>query len=214
MAEELLKHVEAAIGRLADRGTGWVTRRDAAEALGRASGKAVEALRAHSQDKDVDVRLGVERALATASASLAGMSFRGPDRGEPLSTLARACEKPGEREVTQHGNGYAVRVKLNGDRHQVVYIDPHRRKDGVELVRVFSYCGAFSVEGMKWALQANMKLTQAALALVEAEGEERFVITNCFLATEVSPLAMKQSVKEIALYGDWMENKLTGLDEF
>jgi len=40
------------------------------------------------------------------------------------------------------------------------------------------------------------------------------VLTNCFLARTATPSLIKASVKELAHYGDWIESKLGGLDDF
>jgi len=146
----LFNDIESAVAELADARAGWVHRRDAAEALGRAAGQALTALRAHEDDADVDVRAIVQKVLGQASA---------------------------------------------------------------ELIRVFTYCGAESEEALEWALEANMKLSHCALALTHDEDNRRFVLTRCFLAEAARPEQVKAAVKEIAFYGDWIEKKLTGLDE-
>ena len=40
------------------------------------------------------------------------------------------------------------------------------------------------------------------------------VLARTFLASEATPAQVKAAVKEIAYYGDWLELKLTGLDDF
>ncbi|MCP4639964.1 MAG: hypothetical protein GY851_06015 [bacterium] len=193
---------------------GWVTRRDAAETLGKIASAALSVLNDHRDEMDVDVRRGVEEALGHASAALAGVAPKARETAFSLADLARMCEKKDRRVVKPSGDGFVVDVTLKSGRGQAVFISPLKQKDGTELIRVFTYCGKVCPDSMKWALRANMKLSQGALAIDKAEGEERFVLLNCFIASEVTPMELKASVKEIAYYGDWMEHKLTGMDDF
>ena len=75
-------------------------------------------------------------------------------------------------------------------------------------------CGKPRADAFEWALRANMKISLGALALTRDGGEERLVLTNCFLARTATPSLIKASVKELAHYGDWIESKLGGLDDF
>jgi hypothetical protein len=127
--------------------------------------------------------------------------------------LARACAKTGERTVTRHEQGYAIDVQLKEGRHQRVFLTAFERKDGVKLIRVFTYCGKPTPESLQWSLEVNMKLTRGALALCGKDADLRLVLVDCYPAGEATPHAVKTSVKEIAHYGDWIEQKLTGLDE-
>lgn len=207
----MFEEIDKAAVDLANREAGWVTRRDGAEVLGQAAVRALAALKAHEEEPDVDVQRSVESALGQASGALAGVAPK--PGGHSLEELARFCEKPGSREVTASGDGYAVKVQLKAGRHQMVYITPFKRKDGIELVRVYTRCGPPQEKTLSWALAANMKLAQCAFALIEEEGEEQLVLTNCYLAGQATPTEIKVAVKEVAHYGDWMETKLTGLDD-
>lgn len=220
---------------LADTRAGWVTRRDAAEWLGEAAVQAIAALREHTAEEDKDVRAAVERAIERVNQAMAGapvepLGYRtwkpqggedraGTDRdGAPrtrytLEELAQACVKPKVREVTEDKSGYRVHVRLKSGRSQTVYISPFTRRDGVELVRVYTRCGKPMQNAFGWALRANMKIAQGALAIAKEQGEEELVLTNTYILDEVSPREIKASVKEVAFYGDWVESKLSALDE-
>ena len=209
----MFEQINEAAKQLANTQAGWVTRRDGAEFLGKVAAAALGVLNENRDEMDVDVRRVIDAALEEARAGLAGVKPKasGP---VPLGDLVKACEKPGRREVRPDGDGYVIEVKLKEGRHQTVYVSHAERKDGIELIRVFTYCGKYAEEAMQWALRANTKLAQGALALTDADGEERFALVNCFLAGEVTTTEFKASVKEIAFYGDWVEKKLTGLDDF
>lgn len=210
----MLEDIKRAEGQLANPDSGWVTRRDAAVQLSRAAVAAVEALKAHEDELDVDVRRVIEQGLGEASAALAGVQPLPAVKEYSLEELARSCAKPGQRVVAPHGNGFVVQVETKGGRRQAVYLMRTERKDGQSLVRIFTECGRATQESLHWALRANMNLSHGALALSTESGEERLVVINCYLADYCTPNEVRASVKELAFYGDWIEKKLTGLDDF
>ncbi len=199
---------------LADADSGWVDRRDSAQKLGDIAAKALDALRQFGDELDVDVRRAVDEALGNASAALAGVEPVRQSKHYTLEELARSCEREDNRVVAPHEDGFVVQVDLKSGRHQAVFIMPHTLRDGGELIRVFTKCGAPTDQSLEWALRANMKLSQGALAIDKKDGEKEFVLINCFLASETTPLEIKDAVKRIAFYGDWVETKLSDLDEF
>lgn len=207
----MYEDIDKAAGELRNQEAGWVTRRDAAETLGQAAARALTALEAHKEDPDRDVQGAVQKELGKAGGALAGVK---PEGGYTLEELVRACEKPGKRTVKPEGDGFVVEVKLKGDRRQLVNVQPYERRDGAKLIRVFTYCGKPSDDALHWALRANMKLNQGAFALADMEGEEQFVLMNCYLEGEATPREIKASIKELSFYGDWIEQKLSGLDDF
>jgi hypothetical protein len=209
MFDEISKDAEV----LSDSKVGWVNRRDAADHLGEAAKRALTALQSHRQEPDVDVRMAVEKAIQHGAGGLTGVTPAAAKHGYALQDLANACSKPGERSVRAHGEGYEIEVSLKTGRRQKVYLMPHSRKDGVRLVRVYTYCGRPKPESLKWALQTNTKLTHGALALLGDGDEERLVLVDSYLMDEATPETIKRSVKESAFYGDWIESKLTGMDE-
>ena len=199
---------------LANTDAGWVDRRDSARTLGEIAAKALDALRAFDDELDVDVRRSIDEALENASGALAGISPVRQSKHYTLEELARSCERDDNRVVAPHEDGFVVQVELKSGRGQAVFIMPHTLRDGAQLIRVFTKCGAPTDASLEWALRANMKLSQGALAIDKVEGEKEFVLINCFLASETTPLEIKDAVKRIAFYGDWVETKLSDLDEF
>lgn len=200
---------------LRNQNAGWVTRRDGAEGLGRLAAHAAEVLREHASDTDRDVRTAVRTALGRVAAEVRGMKPVPQDRSYTLAELAKACERTGKRELVEHGDGYAVTVKGKDGREQTVFIVPAKRKDGVDLVRVYTRCGPAQDDQFRWALESNLSLSHGAFALSDEfanGGGAEFVIINVFIASEATPEEVKASVKEMAFYGDWLEQKLTGQD--
>jgi hypothetical protein len=208
----MFEEIDKAIAVLSNRGSLWVSRRDAAESLGEAACGAVTALDAHQNDLDEDVRRVVRKGFDKVVACLGAATSA--SRTYSLEDLAHACEKPGERTVKPDGEGYVVEVKFKTGRRHYVYLMPFVQQDGARLIRMFAYCGKPTPESLRAALKDNLKLTHAALALCGEGKDERFMLVNCYLANEVSPAEVKASVREIAVYGDWLEEKLTGKDEF
>lgn len=206
--------VEKIEGQLADRDAGWVTRRDAAEALGQRASQAVEVLRRFEDDSDRDVRSAVLGCLGWVRSAVEGIRPVARDKTYSLAELANSLDKKGSREVSRHGDGFKVHVSLKNERRQEVFITPVDRSDGESLVRVYTHCGKPTPDSHMWALRNNMMLAQCALAITEHEGEDMFVLVAGLITDHISPLELKAAVKEIAFFGDWIEEKLTGLDEF
>lgn len=205
----MLKELDKAVASLSDARAAWVTRRDAAESLGAVAERAIRALQAHRQDKDVDVRAAAERALGRVSGAVAGLA---PQRGYSLEELAQACAKSDQRTVERHGEAYIVTVDTGEGRRQRVSLRVQEGRRGPLLV-LTTRCGKPTAEAVGWALRANMDLALGALALAQEDGVECLVIRSCYLPGEVTPTEIKASVKELAYYGDWIERKLAGTED-
>mgnify|MGYP005842634343 CR=1 FL=1 len=209
----MIEEIEKAIADLQNPKAGWATRREAAELLGRAAVESLSALHAHRDEPDVDVRHTIDRARAEAARAMRGAAAQ--PQGQPahsLEELVRACHKPGVCDVQPHGDGFKLDMRLNTGRRQVVYVEP-LRKETTDWIRVLTYCAPYTGETPVWALRANARFAQAAVALVDRDGQEWFAIVNNFLAGEVTPRELKAGVKEVAFYGDWVERKLVAKDE-
>ncbi len=214
----MLKGIEKAIKALGDTSAGWVTRQDGAEALGRAACDALRALIAHRDDKDVDVRRAVREGLERAGNPEAPPESAANEtpkaRRYSIEDLAKACEKPKRRKVSKEGGRIVVEVRTKKDRTQKVYLAPKRQKNGPELLRVFTYCGEPKPKVEAWVLRSNVRLPNCAFAVVMEEDREYVVLQRNFLLEEARPAEVKAAVKEVAGYGDWFENRLTGTDTF
>lgn len=199
---------------LADAKAGWVHRRDAANALGDMAARALAALRDCARDGDVDVRTAVAHALAKAKAGFAGVAPP-PETGYTLEGIARACERSGKRTVREDKDGFAIEVSLKDGRRQTVYLRSLARDGDETLIRLYSFCArAPDAEVIAWAMRANAQLGHSALAVVPAEDGERLALVRCFSPKDATPDRVRAALKEIAYYGDWLERKLTGSDEF
>ncbi len=211
----MFEAINAAAEKLHNRHAGWVTRRDSAELLGKIALRALGALHAARDETDVDVHRAVETAMGQAAAALEGVKPRPVERSFTLDELVRSCEKAGERTIEKISDEeYTVGVTLKNERHQSVHVRKFKRSDNVELVQVYTVCGPGDEESYAWALRANTKLVQSAMALEKHDDGEHFILTTSFLADHVTRQELKSAVKETAYYGDWIEGKLTGQDEF
>lgn len=210
----MFEEIDGAIQKVKDTKAGWVTRRDAVELLGKVAIKALNALLDASDEMDVDVRRSVDDMLGRAAAALKGVKPKVVQETLSLEELAKACAKEGVRVVEPEGDGYVVRVSMKDGRRQHVHLRQFTRADGVALLQVYTVCGKADEKSYAWALRANMKLIQGAVALARQGDDERFVLTMCFLAGEVTKPEIKAAVKEAAYYGDWIEQKVSGQDEF
>jgi hypothetical protein len=208
----MFKRLDRAIIDLKDREGGWVTRRDAAEALGKIGHHAFSALQKHKDDADQDVRIAAQKAIA-----LVGNVPSPPppsDKEIDLRELARACEKPTKRAITMKKGRFSVDVHLADDRHQTVHVMPHKLKDGTRLLKVFTVCGEPETKIMEWAMRSNAKLVRGAFAIHNDGDKEMLLLIDNFRWENITPGEVKAAVKEIAYYGDWLEKKISRLDEF
>lgn len=211
----MYEELDQTIAALENSSAGWVTRRDAAVALGEYVRRARAALEAHAKEKDVDVRRGVEEAIKSAGPS--GAPAPGATTSTPapptMRELARACYRKSRRKVKPEGDGFVVRVQARDGRAQDVRIDRTTQADGREIIRVSTECAAADPETIAWAIRNHARFTYCAFCVEERGGEERLVLACNFEPELVSPAQVKNAVKEAAHYGDWLEKKLTGQDE-
>lgn len=209
----MLNDLENIIAALADTNSGWVARRDAAEALGEIAKKSIAALQAHAAEKDTDVRAAVERALRQIGEPASATASAGTVAAPPtMKALALACVKKPTRAVRREGTGFVVRVALKNDRTQDVQIARHTRDDGRELIRVSTECGPADAESIAWAVRSNSQLMFCAFNVDEREGVDHLCLVRNFDPKHVTPAMVKDVVKEMAYYGDWLEKKLGGGD--
>jgi len=208
----MFEEIEKAIAVLQNTNAGWVNRRDAVDYLTEAADKAVDTLNAYREEPDVDVQFAVEKGLGHLSARLAGIEpvAAAASQRYSLDELAQACAKPGQREVAPYEDGYKVEVTLKDGRRQQVYLMPYQEENRPSIIRVYTYCGKALRSAFRWALKSNMRMTYGAVALRKEEDEDRFLLVNNLLASETHPAEVKGSVKELSIYGDWIEKKLSG----
>ena len=204
--------LEQAIRDLSDARAGWVVRRDAAEALGKAAQQALACLQSHRKDKDQDVQRAVEDALR--SLHLGDIPPAPENRTYTIEEMVQACEKKGKRVVEAQGDGYAIHVKLAGGRSQTVHVKPYSRSDGTQLIRIHTLCGEATEKVIHWALRGNSKLPHCAFALHKRDDKEWIILVYNLDRDRATPEELSTAVKAIAHYGDWFEKRLSGQDEF
>lgn len=211
-----MEELEKAAADLKKKDAGWVTRRDGATKLGEIAETAIDTLNQFQEDNDVDVRLGVQRALEAVEAKIKpSAGFSGMPKIQSLKSMAYDLVKSGERDVSEHGDGFKVQVTLpRKNRKQTVYIDPYQRRDGVKLVRIYTFCGEPTDQAYRWALRTNTKLAQGYLSVLEGDdGKEHLALMNVYIESELTDKELKASVKEVSYYGDWIEEKFSQGDE-
>lgn len=208
----MFKRLDRAIVDLNDLDAGWTTRRDAAEALGEIGQHALAALVNRKDDKDQDVRIAVQKSLG----QIGDIPTPAPpeDTDINIRDLARACEKPGKRKVTMEKGRFSVEVHLKDKRNQTVQVMPHNLNDGKRLLKIFTTCGDPKPKVVQWAMRSNANLVRGAFAIHQEGDKEMLLLIDNLPWDQVTPEEVKASVKEIAFYGDWLESKLSGSDEF
>lgn len=196
---------------LANARAGWVTRRDAAEALGSIARRAYAALEQHLQDPDVDIRAAVAKALTGVKRPEVPPLLQ---EAPTLAALVKGLAAPGRREVAPDGEGFAVTVTLSPERKQKVFLSTFTPADGRPLVRVHTCCGGEHASLFPWLLKHNAKLSHCAFALLEVAGAMRTALVENLPLESATPEMVKSAVKEIAHYGDWLERKIAETDTY
>lgn len=204
------KSIQELIQELNDKTSGWATRRDAAENLGKYAHRLVTELLNHQQEEDMDVQMEVERSLEPLRVLLETPGKT--QKQYTLRELALACERHGHRTVDTYKTGFVVTVKLEEGRSQRIYIMPNKSTESKKIIRLFTLCGEASPEMLSWALKANAKLTHAAFSILAFDEGEQLAIINNILKENATPAIIKRGVKEMAFYGDWLEEKLSNGD--
>lgn len=214
MGQDVHETVAQWVKDLTDTKVGWVVRRDAAESLGKLAREALQCLLAHREEGDQDVRGAVTKALSGIEDGRLPLVIGGAQSPYDMETLVRACEKPGQRTVEPHGDGYLIRVHTAENRMQSVQVHPFAHSDGTQYIRIHTYCAEADAKAIEWAMRANVKLPHCAFAVHGHEGKEWIILVHNFNRERAKPEDLRAAVKAIAYYGDWFEQRLTGLDEF
>jgi hypothetical protein len=207
MLDELRKTVEV----LSNPRTGWVSRRDAAETLGKAAGLAIMALRQFEREQDVDVQHAVVKAIDEVQHSLKNAHSGSLVAKEmSLGELVKATEKPGKREISIDGDGFAIHVQLPNGRKQTVYAAAVKDREGNDAIRLMSVCCPLTQDVYEKALRANSTIVHGALAAGVVNGETRLILVRFLEVPDATPGKFKAAVKQVAFHTDWMEQKLAG----
>ncbi len=136
-----------------------------------------------------------------------------PTGGVPsLEKLVEAIEKKGSRDVSKSGDIFEVKVETKDGRSQTVYIEATQSNTKRDIIRVTTPCAKAGEKAYEWALTNNSHMSHCSLAIESIDGEPWLVLVNNLLADTVSYAELKLTVKEVAFYGDWVEEKLGGED--
>lgn len=212
----MLDELEKTIQTLASSRSGWVSRRDAAENLGKAATLAYRMLAQYADEPDVDVQRAVYKALEDIRLAVRDNTVTEvPARSITLADLVNALDKPGKRTVQTHDSGYRITIALPDSREQTVYVSSFKDQEGVEHVRLVSPCSSVTPDVVAKALRANFNMTCGALAITDLDGEPRLALVRLLPCAEATPREFKSIVKQIGFYADWLEKRLThGSDVF
>ncbi|MCX5758810.1 MAG: hypothetical protein NTU83_09965 [Candidatus Hydrogenedentes bacterium] len=200
----MFEGIERAAQVLADAKAGWVNRRDAAVFLGETANDSLAALVLYRNDMDQDVKNAVAKSVAKVCLCV--------EVEHTLEEMAQTCSELPEVAVKMHAQGFVADVRLaNGHAHRV-FVSRYLAENHPPAIRVFSICGRPTPQSIPWALRMNMQLSHGALAITGEGNEEQFALVDYYLASQVSPLEVAVSVRELGFYGDWIETRLKELE--
>ena len=205
--------ISKTLGVLADSEAGWVDRRDAAVELGQGAVEAVRGLKTHEKDSDRDVQESIKQSLRDVGRATAGIDLDAPSGGMPsLEKLVEALEKEGSRDVAKSGDAFEITVATDNGRSQKVRVEATQSNTRRDIIRVTTLCAKAEEKTHVWALTNNSHMSHCSLAIENRDGEPWLILVNSLFAETVSFAELKLTVKEVAFYGDWVEDKLTGED--
>lgn len=208
MADDL----DRAVAQLANRSGTWVSRRDAADFLGKVAARARTALAEFAEDADTDVRAAVGKALGDTDWRDAGRT--GKEAQYSLEELVRAVERPGKRSAVPAKGGYEITVTLKDGRTQKVFAGYSTSEAGAQTIRVRSRCGLAEAGAFEWTLRTNDRLPHSSFAIVDEDGRAWFELVHSLRAQKATPAEFRACIKEVAFYADWAETRLAKGDTF
>lgn len=200
--------IDKSIKTLQNPDAGWVNRRDAANHLARSAREALGALHEFKNDPDRDV----QRAILESLNSIGIDAPMPVEDATSLAKLVNALESKNSREVSKTKDGFEVLVRTKGDRSQRVSVIKTVSNTKKDIIQVSTTCGPATESVHEWALKNNMNMSHCSLAIEERDGETWFVLVNNHLTESITFEELKLTVKEVAFYGDWVEEKITGED--
>ena len=233
IVDSLRSAVEQAITELRT-GKFWTDRRDAADALTDSAVDTAACLKELYDDPDADVQAACRKSFDRLRSAL---DIPAVDRApiqpkfEPsvstpeTDTAAASAEQLTiEQMVSQvaasanwqcrpQENGFEIACRLTSGRQQKVHIRTGQTDNtGKRIVQVFSICAPAAESAFRWALESNCKLHLGALAVLNIDGTDTFVVMDSHLEDGLMPDELDADVCYVAETADWIENQLTSGD--
>jgi serine/threonine-protein kinase len=133
----------------------------------------------------------------------------------PLRSLLTEAFQDTAVEVTEVGDHFSVRVRLESGRTQTVHVEIGRDLETSEaIIRTFSICGTATDQYYERALQLNATISHGSVAIQSIEGEPHFVMVNAYPRATCDPEEIRKSVLEIARHSDDVEHLLSREDRY
>ncbi|MHC4600545.1 MAG: HEAT repeat domain-containing protein [Planctomycetota bacterium] len=198
-------------------------RREAARTLASIGDeRALDALRKAGKDADARVAKAAREAVKTVESRTApppppkpAASDAGDDRPPDRTALLRAALQGVDGSIAERKYGFKITVELVDGRKQYVRVVTDRSDpDGDPLLLFFTLCCEADPERYAWALKANARLPLGALAIREVGGREQLILMETFLEDHASVDEIRKAVLTLAEKGDYIENRITGKDNF
>lgn len=109
-------------------------------------------------------------------------------------------------------DGFKLTVKLPDNRKQDVFVVPSDHNAEQRLLVIYSLCSPVESSFFENALRMNAELSHGGIAIREIDGQSFFVMQNTYPRGTADPQEVRDSVLEIATFGDVIEKSLTGQD--
>lgn len=110
---------------------------------------------------------------------------------------------------------YRIRVPLEGDRHQTVYVSfASRDREGDRLIAIYTKAGPADEKFYENALRENLRMALASIGVHEEDGEKSFVVCSIHLRDSTTAQELKKGILAVAKRGDALERALSSEDKF
>jgi hypothetical protein len=117
-------------------------------------------------------------------------------------------------EVEKHTAYYAIKVLLERERSQTVWVEfTGKDPDGEPIVQLSTACGKADPEKYEWVLKLNMRIPYGAVGLAKYGEEYCFAMVDAYQRSSVHPEDVAKSLVSLATQGDTVEQAVAGTDE-
>jgi serine/threonine-protein kinase len=135
-------------------------------------------------------------------------------RARDTETLIRDSAKGLDCFIQGARDTFRVILSLPGERLQEVVIEARDGKNNERYLEVFSVCGPANPAYHAYALKLNAQLTFGSISIHEILGKPMYVMSRTFMRDTVRTEEVRDALLEIARRADYVEERMTHLDQY
>jgi serine/threonine-protein kinase len=136
------------------------------------------------------------------------------DRSRDTESLVRESAKGLDCFIQGARDTFRVILSLPGERLQEVMIEARDGKNNERYLEVFSVCGPANPAYHAYALKLNAHLTFGSISIHDVLGKPMYVMSRTFVRDTVGAEEVRDALLEIARRADYVEERMTRLDQY